>query len=59
MALDQNDPNCGLTYACLDDTRPLIHMPRFQSLRILGDRDGMILIQNALNVCKISPKKFC
>ncbi len=52
MALDHNDPNCGLTYACLDDTRPFICMPWVQSLSILGDRDGMILTQNALNACE-------
>ncbi len=52
MALDNNDPNHCLTYACLDDTRPFIRMPQVQSLSILGDRDGMILIQNALNACK-------
>ncbi len=51
MALDQNDPNCGLTYACLDDTCTFICLPRVQSLSILGDRDGMILIHNALNAC--------
>jgi hypothetical protein len=27
-------------------------MPRVKPLSILGDRDGMILIQNALNACK-------
>ncbi len=52
MALDHNDPNRGLTYACFDDTRPFIRMPRIMSLSILGDRDGMILIQNDLNICK-------
>ncbi len=63
MALDHNDPNCGLTYARLDDTRPFIRMPQVQSLSIPVDRDVMILIQNALNACKrlrnSSPKKFC
>ncbi len=52
MALDHNDPNHGLPYACFDDTRPFICMPRVMSLSILGDRDGMMLIQNALNACK-------
>jgi hypothetical protein len=52
VALDHNDPNRGLTYACFDDTRPFIRMPRIMSLSILGDRDGMILIQNDLNICK-------
>ena len=52
MALDQNDPNSDLTYARLDATHPFIRMPRVQSLSILGDRGGMILIQNALNACK-------
>ncbi len=52
MAFDQNDPIRGLTYACLDDTCPFICMPWVQSLSILGDRGGMILIQNALNACK-------
>jgi hypothetical protein len=46
VALDHNDPDCGLTYACFDDDHPFIHMPRGMSLSILGDRDGMILIQN-------------
>ncbi len=52
MALYHNDPNCGLTFACFNDTHPFIHMPQVMSLSNLGDRDGMILIQNALNVCK-------
>jgi hypothetical protein len=53
VALDHNDPNRGLTYACLDDIHPFICMPRVQSLSILGDRGGMILIRNALNyACK-------
>ncbi len=52
VAIHQNDPNCGLTYACLDYTHPFIRMPRVQSLSILGDRGGMISIQNALNTCK-------
>jgi hypothetical protein len=52
MALDQNDPNSDLTYARLDATHPFIRMPRVQSLSILGDRGGMISIQNALNACK-------
>ncbi len=52
MALDQNDPKRGLTYARLDDTRPFIHMPWVQSLIILGERGGMISIKNALNACK-------
>ncbi len=52
VELNHNDPSCGLTYAHLDDTCPFVHMPRVQSLSILGDRGGMILIQNALNACK-------
>ena len=52
VALVHNDPNRGLTYACLDDTCSFTRMPRVQSLSILGDRGGMILIQNALNACK-------
>jgi hypothetical protein len=52
VALGHYDPNRGLTYACFDDTCPFIHMPQVMSLSILGDRDGMILIQNALNACK-------
>jgi hypothetical protein len=56
VVLDHNDPNCGLTYACFDDTRPFICMPRVMSLSILGKRDEMILIQNALNACERSRK---
>jgi hypothetical protein len=52
LTLDHNDPNRGLTYACLDNTRPFNRMPWAQSLSILSDRDGMFLIQNALNACK-------
>jgi hypothetical protein len=52
VALDHSDPSCCLMYAHLHDTRPFIRMPWVQSLNILGDRGGMILIQNALNACE-------
>ncbi len=52
VALDHNDPNCGLPYACFDDTRPFICMPWVLSQSILGDRDGRISIQNDLNACE-------
>jgi hypothetical protein len=52
VTLDQNDPNRGLIYAHLDDSRAFTHMPQVQSLSLFGDRGGMISIQNALNACK-------
>jgi hypothetical protein len=52
VTLDQNDHNCGLTYAHLDETRPFIRMPQVQSLSLLGDKGGMISNQNDLNTCK-------
>jgi hypothetical protein len=56
IPLDETNPHCGLTIGPILNCHAFIHMPRYQSLRILG-KCGMTHIMNALLACETLEKK--
>jgi hypothetical protein len=52
MAIDETDPQRGLTMSSLHGTHPFIRMPQAQSLSIQVDGHHMTTIHNALNACE-------
>jgi hypothetical protein len=52
MAIDETDPQHGLTMSPLHGTRPFIPMPQAQSLSIQGDGHHMTKLHIALNACE-------